>query len=79
MNTNEFTQRAMADPWSRDPEFRKALAGDPRHRGILDEVQDFDRALKTAMRVEVPEGLAERIKVKHLGEAHLEEREVDTE
>ena len=64
MNTNEFTQRAMADPWGRDPDFIEALR-DPEHRKLLDDIQAFDVSLKSALRVDVPKGLADRIKARN--------------
>ena len=64
MNTNEFTQRAMADPWGRDPDFIEALR-DPEHRKLLDDIQAFDVSLKSALQVDAPEGLADRIKARN--------------
>lgn len=64
MNTNAFQQHALADPWDRDADFLAALDQDPRRREFLDEIQAFDRSLKSALHVDIPEGLAERIKAR---------------
>ena len=69
MNTNEFTQRAIADPWGRDADFIEALR-DPGHRELLNEIQSFDVALKSALQVDAPEGLADRIKARHRNTAN---------
>ena len=73
MNTNEFTQRAMADPWGQDPDFIEALR-DPGHRKLLDEIQAFDVSLQSALQVDAPEGLVDRIKARHRSAADGSEK-----
>lgn len=61
MDELEFRRNAMIQPNDQQPDFLKAAEASQTNRNYLDEMQQFDRALKRTMQVEVPAGLAERI------------------
>ncbi|TNH84755.1 DUF3379 family protein [Aeromonas sobria] len=64
MDELEFRRNAMIQPNDQQPDFLKTADASQANRHYLDEMKQFDRALKGAMQVDVPAGLAERILLK---------------
>ena len=64
MDELEFRRNAMIQPNDQQPDFLKAAEACQANRNYLDQMKQFDRSLKLAMQVEVPAGLAERIRLK---------------
>ncbi len=62
MNKLEFEQRALSDPW--DPELDALAVNVENGEAILAKVRVLDGRLAEVVRVEVPEGLADRILAK---------------
>ncbi|MBQ4846150.1 DUF3379 family protein [Pseudoalteromonas sp. MMG005] len=61
MDELEFRRRLFADP--NDTEVIEHAIDNPEQQSLVDELQDFDAQLKSALQVEVPAGLADRILV----------------
>lgn len=61
MNYLEFKRQLMVDPYLRDPAFLAAKEQDAQFADAAEESQDFERMLQSAMKVEVPPGLADQI------------------
>ncbi|KAF7775056.1 hypothetical protein PCIT_a1154 [Pseudoalteromonas citrea] len=59
MDELEFRRRLFADP--NDTEVIDHAIENPEQQGLVNELQDFDAQLKSALHVEVPTGLADRI------------------
>lgn len=62
MDELELRRRCYAEPNDPSPEFRAALAEDPRARQLAENMRRFDRNLEAALKqAPVPDGLAGRI------------------
>ncbi|MGB0721527.1 MAG: DUF3379 family protein [Gammaproteobacteria bacterium] len=72
MNTEQFRQRALADPWDQDPDFLAARDADDTNAAFLEELQGLDRQLAEVMKVPVPDGLSERILARAMGDADVQ-------
>lgn len=64
MDELEFRRKAMIQPDDQQPDFLEAADASQANRHNLDEMKQFDRALRRAAQVTVPAGLAERILLK---------------
>lgn len=64
MNCLEFRRMLLTDPFSEDPEFVAHRQGCDECARVLERSARFERNLRQAMRVEVPEDLASRILLK---------------
>lgn len=66
MNDLEFQKQAIANPYSTDPEFLRAAEQSPARERHLERQKQLHDEMAQAMRdVPVPEGLSERILLKH--------------
>lgn len=65
MDDLEFRRRILSDPKHRDPEMYDAIASSDINRKFADDVLGLDAKITQAMRVEVPDGLADRILFSH--------------
>ncbi|RJE76401.1 hypothetical protein BGP78_13420 [Pseudoalteromonas sp. MSK9-3] len=59
MDELEFRRRLFADP--NDTEVIDHAIANPEQQSLVNELQDFDAQLKSALQVDVPVGLADRI------------------
>jgi hypothetical protein len=70
MDELAFRRHALAEPKSRDPEFLQAIAEAEGRDAFIKELQSLDVRLEQALRVQVPEGLAERLLLRQQLRAH---------
>ncbi len=68
MDDLEFRRRAMSDPKQKNSEYAEALSKEANQK-FLDDVLKFDAQIADAMKVDVPEGLADRILFKQSSQA----------
>lgn len=61
MDELEFRRRIMSDPKQRDADIMAAINSSEANSKFADEVIDLDSQIAKAMKVDVPEGLADRI------------------
>lgn len=61
MDELEFRRQLMADPNSKDPELQAYIDAHPQRKELVDELRRFDADIESALKVDVPENLAERI------------------
>ncbi|NUY56323.1 hypothetical protein BZG80_02325 [Salinivibrio sp. MA440] len=59
MDDLEFRRRLLADP--SDPELQASKAASPRHQRYAEDVANLDSKIDQALRVDVPEDLADKI------------------
>jgi len=69
MDELTFRKQAYSNPHCKDPEFL-ASASDPASRALLNELKAFDSQLESVLKVEPPEGLADRIIMKQHMQRH---------
>ena len=66
MDDLEFRRRCITDPFDQHKDFLLTKQRDPEHTRFAQQRAHFDRSLQVAMeRIEVPEGLAARIQLRH--------------
>ncbi|TKB55533.1 DUF3379 family protein [Ferrimonas aestuarii] len=61
MDELEFRRQAYADPYSDDPAFIDAMNQEASRKAFVEELQLMDQKMASAMKVDPPEDLAERI------------------
>ncbi|CAM2795573.1 DUF3379 domain-containing protein [Vibrio rarus] len=61
MDDLEFRRRIMSDPKARDEALLQAIAKGDHHAKFADDVLNLDARIEQAMRVEVPDNLADKI------------------
>ncbi|GAA5219129.1 DUF3379 family protein [Corallincola platygyrae] len=74
MDDLELRRRLYAAPNEQDDEIRAALASSPQNQQFADELKQLDSKLADAMKVPVPEGLADRIILSQSMEQFRQER-----
>lgn len=74
MDDLEFRRTIYADPNCKDPEVLKAAKEDTSKRIFWDELKQLDNELQQATKVEVPEGLAERLILKQSIASHTQQK-----
>ncbi len=65
MDDLEFRRRMLSDPKHRDKAMQEAIAAHEANSKFADDVLNLDARIAEAMRVEVPDGLADRILFSH--------------
>jgi len=66
MDDLEFRRRCIIDPFDQDKDFLLCKQRDPEHTRFAQQQAQFHRSLQVGMeRVEVPEGLAARVQLRH--------------
>ena len=70
MNCMEFRRMLMTDPAVSDPAFAEHRRDCPDCADAVERSAHFERRLREAVNVDVPENLASRILLKHSFEAH---------
>ncbi|GAD78911.1 DUF3379 domain-containing protein [Vibrio ezurae] len=61
MDDLEFRRRIMSDPKARDEELLNAIASSEQNAKFTDDVLNLDARIEQAMRVDVPDNLADKI------------------
>ncbi len=74
MDELEFRRRAYADPQSGEPDFLAAMGEEASRKDLVDELKGMDKQLHAALKVPVPEDLAERLLLRQNLQAHQETR-----
>jgi hypothetical protein len=74
MDDLEFRRAVFADPNSTDEDLKRSAASDPVKQAFLDQMIEFDHSLADALKVEVPENLAERLILRQTLESHQQVR-----
>ena len=70
MDDLQFRRTIYADPQCNDENVKKAAADDPAKREFWNELKRLEGALHEASKVEVPDGLAERLILRQSMESH---------
>lgn len=65
MDDLEFRRRMLSDPKHRDKAMQEVIAAHEANSKFADDVLNLDARIAEAMRVEVPDGLADRILFSH--------------
>ncbi len=66
MDDLEFRRRCIIDPFDQDKDFLLYKQQDPEHTRFAQQQENFHQSLQRSMkRVDVPEGLAARIQLRH--------------
>lgn len=61
MDELEFRRRIMSDPKQRDSQINEAIKADSKNAKFADDILELDTLIANAMKVDVPDGLADRI------------------
>ncbi|GEA52608.1 chemotaxis protein [Vibrio inusitatus NBRC 102082] len=61
MDDLEFRRRIMSDPKARDEDLLSAIANNDSNAKFVDDVLNLDARIEQAMRIDVPESLADKI------------------
>ncbi|BCL70669.1 hypothetical protein VINI7043_24687 [Vibrio nigripulchritudo ATCC 27043] len=61
MDDLEFRRRIMSDPKDRDDEIEMAISENSANGKFVDDILSLDAQIEKAMKVDVPDGLADRI------------------
>ena len=62
MDKQEFCRRAYADPSDQSPEYLQAVDQDEGNAALSDELKELNEKLTSVLEVDVPEGLADKLK-----------------
>lgn len=65
MDELEFRRRILSDPKQRDQEIQQAIASSDNQAKYAEEILNLDAKIADAMRVDVPDSLADRILFSH--------------
>ncbi|WP_330960748.1 DUF3379 domain-containing protein [Photobacterium sp. 53610] len=76
MDDLEFRRRILADPSDNSPDMCAAKNSSIANRKLHDELQQLDSKLAAAMKVDVPEDLADRILFRQSGQGYQAEKKV---
>lgn len=74
MDDLEFRKRVMADPNSESTDIKEAILADRGKKRFLEEMRQFDDSLQSALKVPVPDNLAERIILNQSLQDHKEQK-----
>ena len=74
MDDLEFRRAVLADPNSEDDSIRDSAADDPVKQAFLTDMRQFDKKLDDALKVDVPENLAERLILRQTLESHQQQK-----
>ncbi|MCH4293978.1 DUF3379 domain-containing protein [Shewanella sp. 3B26] len=74
MDELEFRRRAYGEPQSQDPEFLKAMGEAEGRDAFVNDLKSLDRRLEKAMKVDVPEDLAEKLLLRQQLTQHHQSR-----
>ncbi|MBT1446314.1 DUF3379 family protein [Shewanella sp. JM162201] len=74
MDELEFRRRAYGDPHSQEPEFLSAMQESPAREQFVAELKSLDRRVEKALKVDVPEGLADKLILRQQLTAHHSQR-----
>lgn len=61
MDDLEFRRRIMSDPKGRDDEIELAISQNSANAKFVDDILGLDAQLEKAMKVDVPDGLVDRV------------------
>ncbi|MEL6115296.1 DUF3379 domain-containing protein [Photobacterium sp. SP02] len=76
MDDLEFRRRILADPNDQSPEMVATKNASIANRKLHDELQQLDSKLSAAMKVDVPEDLADKILFRQSGQGYQAEKKV---
>ncbi|WGY46450.1 DUF3379 family protein [Vibrio sp. ABG19] len=65
MDELEFRRRILSDPKHRDKEIQQAISASDSHARYAEDILNLDAKIAEAMRVDVPDSLADRILFSH--------------
>ncbi|MCJ2377305.1 DUF3379 domain-containing protein [Vibrio sp. ZSDZ34] len=71
MDELEFRRRIMSDPKSRDPQLQSAIQSDEANAKFAEEILAFDDKLERAMKIDVPDDLADKILFQQSGQSNV--------
>lgn len=74
MDELKFRRQAYGDPYSQDPEFLDALAQSESNRAFVTELKALDDKINSALKLPVPENLAEKLLLKQQLAVHHNQR-----
>lgn len=74
MDDLEFRRTVYADPHTEDERVRNSAEEDPSKQAFLDEMKAFDSKLSDALKVPVPDNMAERLILRQTIESHNNQR-----
>lgn len=74
MDDLEFRRTVYADPHTEDADVNQSASESPSKQAFLDEMKTFDDNLTKALKVPVPENMAERLILRQSLESHHAER-----
>ena len=74
MDELKFRRQAYGDPYSQDPEFLDALAQSESNRAFVAELKALDDKINSALKLPVPENLAEKLLLKQQLAVHHNQR-----
>ncbi len=74
MDDLEFRRRVFSDPNSQDPDFLEAVAEGQGRQNTLSDLKALDDKIFSAMKVDVPDGLAEKLILRQQVKLHRAEK-----
>ncbi|BCV67081.1 DUF3379 domain-containing protein [Shewanella carassii] len=74
MDELKFRRQAYGDPYNQDPEFLDALAQSESNRAFVAELKALDDKINSALKLPVPENLAEKLLLKQQLAVHHNQR-----
>ncbi|MGI2855092.1 DUF3379 domain-containing protein [Shewanella algae] len=74
MDELKFRRQAYGDPYNQDPEFLDALAHSESNRAFVAELKALDDKINSALKLPVPENLAEKLLLKQQLAVHHNQR-----
>lgn len=74
MDDLEFRRTIYADPSCKDKEIQSAAEGDTAKQAFWDELKQLDNDMQQAAKIEVPEGLADRLILRQSISSHAQQK-----
>lgn len=74
MDDLEFRRRLYADPNTIDADLRKAMLEDNSKHKFADELSKFEASIQSALTVDVPEGLCDKLILRQTLETHKQQK-----
>lgn len=74
MDELKFRRQAYEDPRNQDPEFLEQMQATPEHQALVSELKRLDAKLSHALKVAVPEDLADKLILRQQLQQHHKQR-----
>lgn len=74
MDELNFRRKLYTEPNSKDPEFLAAVSDSQKNKALYQEIKNFDSKIDSALKVDVPDDLANRLLLRQAIDSHQSQR-----